>query len=166
LSLAGTLLYVLGSALTREMVWSLDLPPTALMAFIPALFGVLFGPWVGGLTGGLGLILWDALIGGYWYPPWGLVLAHSVPGLLSGLLAKDARNWKAVGGIGVVASVAFGLAIPVVIGITQSWWGDFGVLAGQFFVGSLLPNLVLLPLCARWLLRPVRQRGLYWRDSR
>jgi serine/threonine-protein kinase len=164
LILLGTLLFVASFWLTGEMLWDYDLPLTALLTGIPALFGVLFGPWIGGCVGALGFIACGALTDGFGDATWGFTLAHSVPGVLLGLLVKDARSWKATFGAGIVASGVYALAVAATIGIVDGWWGEFGQIAFTFLIAALPSNLLIMPLAARWLMRPVSRRGLYWRD--
>jgi uncharacterized membrane protein len=166
LILLGALLFVSGSWLAEDLLWEYDLPPTALLTGIPALFGVLFGPWIGGCVGTLGFIAWSALINEFDGVTWGFTLAHGVPGILLGLLVKDARSWKSVFGTGIVASAVYALAMAATVGIVGGWWSEFGHIATSFLVAALPSNLLILPLVARWLTRPVSRRGFYWRDTR
>jgi len=166
LVLLGAALQGAGQWATTEtgLLWQYDVFAPALFAFIPALFGVLFGPWIGGFAGALGSFGWRALAG--WIGPdwWGLALSYFAIGTLAGLLVKDARNWKRVLGAGAVTSVAYALTVTITVGITDGWWRDLWGIARWFLLPALLPNVLLLPLLARWLVGPVRRWGLYWRD--
>lgn len=165
LTLLGAALYGAGTWLAREVCWEYGLPPTALFACVPALFGVLFGPWVGGFTGTLGFLAWTILIQDFWEATWAIALGHCTPGIVASLAAKDARKWKAVLWAGVAASGVYALAIPAaIIGAINGWWGDFGGIAIRFLIAALPANVVLPPLVARWLVEPLHRRGLYWRD--
>ncbi|MBU0703168.1 MAG: protein kinase, partial [Chloroflexi bacterium] len=55
------------------------------LAFIPPLFGVLFGPWIGGSVGVLGFLAQGALTRQLWPDWWGLTLCSFALGLLPGL---------------------------------------------------------------------------------
>jgi len=164
LILLGAALYSGGAWLTAETLWDyVDFPP-AIFAFIPTLFGVLFGPWVGGFAGALGSLISGVLIND---PEIGSILALSTfaLGISSGSTVKEARNWKAVIGTGILASGVCALCTATTVGIMAEYWDEFWNITVQMLVLVLPPNVLLLPLFARWLLEPVRQRGLYWRDS-
>lgn len=168
---SGLGLVLLGAALhggvagiTAEVLWDYVDSPLALFAFIPALFGALFGPWVGGFAGVLGSLVWDALMGEFWSGSGGIALSHFALGMLPGLMVKDARNWKTVLRTGVAASVVYALAVSAVVGILEEWWYDFWHIAVRVLIPTLPSNVLLLPLLAHWLVGPVRRRGLYWRD--
>jgi serine/threonine-protein kinase len=140
--------------------------PQAAFAFIPALFGILFGPWIGGATGVLGSLVWNTIGGWYSHVQWGIALSACTMGVLPGLIVKDARNRKEVLGAGVLGSVMYALAVPVAVGVLEEWWYDFWYIAVQVLIPALPLNVLLLPFLARWLVRPVQRRGLYWRDTR
>ncbi len=169
----GIVLVLIGAALHGGLVLlTLDTLeeyvefPQAASAFIPALFGILFGPWVGGAVGVLGSLAWNALEGWYSHVQWGIALSACIVGALPGLIVKDARNRKRVLGAGVLGSVMYALAVPVAIGILEEWWYDFWYIAVQILVPALPLNVLLLPFLAQWLVGPVQGRGLYWRDTR
>ncbi|MEA3341609.1 MAG: protein kinase, partial [Chloroflexota bacterium] len=167
----GLGLVILGAALDGAGWWlKLDLfrsyveLPLAPLAFIPPLFGVLFGPWLGGSVGVLGFLAWGALTGQLWPDWWGLALCSFALGLIPGLMVKEARNWKAVIGAGILASVVWALGVATVISATNGLWDIFWGFAQNELIAVLPPNLLLLPLFARWLVGPARRWGLYWRE--
>jgi len=167
----GLGLVLLGAALQGVGLWlnsailrnyaSFPLSP---LAFIPSLFGVLFGPWIGASVGVLGFLAPSALTGQLWPDWWGLALCSFALGLLPGLMVKEARNWKAVIGAGILASVVWALGVATVISATNGLWDIFWGFAQNELIATLPPNLLLLPLLARWLIGPARRRGLYWRE--
>jgi serine/threonine-protein kinase len=161
LVLLGAVLQGGGAGLAADVLWDYVDFPLALFGFVPALFGVLFGPWIGGCVGALGMLIWCALTEEFWPGWWGIAFAHFVLGALPGFMVKDARRWKAALGAGVVASVAFALVVAVTVGIVEDWWGDFWYIAGQFLTTVLPLNVLLLPLLARWLAGPLHRRGLH-----
>jgi len=168
---SGLGLVLLGAALhggvagiTAEVLWDYVDSPLALFAFIPVLFGVLFGPWVGGFTGALGSLAWDVLMGEFWSASGGIALGHFALGMLPGLTVKDARNWKTALRAGVAASVVYALAVSAIIGMLEEGWYDFWYITARVLIPALPPNILLLPLFARWLAGSVRHRRLYWRD--
>ncbi len=163
LTLLGAALYSGGAALAADVLREYTDFPLAVFAFVPALFGALFGPWVGGSAGALGTLAWHALNEWFWPGQWGIALGSFALGMLSGLMAQDARNWKGMLGTSIVASGAYALIAPTAIGIIEGWWDDFWGLGGQFLIGALPANLLLLPLLTRWLVKPMRRLGLYRR---
>lgn len=160
LTLLGVVLYGGGNWVMIMLVLSgLELPVWP-PEFIPSLFGVLFGPWVGGFAGALGSLVSHVLTGRLRPVSWGGALALFALGMLPGLIVKDARNWKAVLGAGVVAGLVYSLVTAATYGIVHGNWGVIGSA-----LSAVLPlNILLLPLLARWLVGPVRRWGLYWRD--
>lgn len=165
LVLLGATLHGVTAWLSADELWEYTDFPAALFAFIPALFGVLFGPWIGGFAGVLGSLTWDMLAEEFWAASWGVAVGAFALGALPGLIVKDARNWKAVLGAGILASGAYALGGPVAIGILEDWWYDLWYIAGRVLAAALPPNVLLLPLLARWLVGPIRRWGLYWRDA-
>ena len=164
LVLLGAVLHGGGLLLNSMGLWSYVGFPLAPLAFIPPLFGVLFGPWIGGSVGALGFLAQGALTGHLWPDWWGLALCSFALGLLPGLTVKEARNWKSVMGSGILASVVWALGVAAAISATNGLWHIFWGFAQSELSAVLPPNILLLPLLARWLVGPVRRRGLYWRD--
>jgi len=164
LILLGAALYGGGWWSSTEMLGEYIDFPVAPFIFIPALFGVLFGPWVGGFAGGLGSLVLGILTEDL--DETGLILALStfVLGMLSGLMVKEARKWKAVVWVGIVASGACAMCTGATVSIMEEYWDDFWDITVQMLALVLPPNVLLLPLFARWLVGPVRRWGLYWRD--
>jgi serine/threonine-protein kinase len=124
---------------------------SSVFAFVAPLFGILFGPWVGGLTGALG---WSLVFGFVEFPtdliPL-IVVAGFVMGAVPAWLVRDARSWGLVIGVGFFASLLWAAVFPLGIGILHGEWSlaleDF---ARQFFL--VFPaNVALLPFLARWL---------------
>jgi serine/threonine-protein kinase len=173
LALLGGLLYGAGTTLAETAIWELGFPvpglPTAVFSCIPALFGMLFGPWVGGFAGALGPPIYGLFTGRLSETTWALALACCAAGVLPGLMVKDARTWKQVIGAGVTASGAYALAASATVGTMAGWlasgrWDVFGDIAIRLAVGALPANVVLLPFLARWFAGWASKRGLYWRD--
>ena len=166
----GLLLTLLGAVISGGGWWLTsdvlegyaDFPLTPL-AFVPALFGVLFGPWVGGLAGALGsfahgIYSEDIESGSI------LALGVFILGFLPGLMVKEARKWKAVVGAGIVASSACALSVATTLSIVQEYWNDFGEITVHMLILILPSNALLLPLFARWLAGLARQRELSRQD--
>lgn len=163
LILLGAALYGGGGWLSAEMLWDYAGFPLAPLAFLPALFGVLFGPWVGGFAGALGSLILGILIEDF-EVAYTLTLGTFALGMLPGLMVKDARSWKAAVGAGIAASGICALLIAATVSVVEEYWYDFWESTGQALIVTLPPNVLLLPLLARWLVEPVRRQGLYWRD--
>lgn len=162
LALLGAALQSVGQQATMGMQAQYNTFTPALFVFIPALLGVLFGPWTGGIAGALGYLAWPVFTGRIGPDWWGFALSYCVVGALPGLMVQDARNWKRVLGAGVAASLVYVLALTLTVGIAGGWWRDLPGIARWFLIPALLPNVLLLPLLARWLVGPAQQRGLYW----
>lgn len=92
-------------------------------AVIPAVFSVLFGPWVGGTGAAIGIFIRDMLFHGD--PLLSLsagVTANFAGGFLIGYFARTSLNWRRIGTsmfIGSVTIVA-GLLLPTVLLPTES----------------------------------------------
>jgi uncharacterized membrane protein len=104
---------------------------------------LIFGPWVGMVTGGVGAALAD-LIGGYaFFAPLSLV-AHGLEGLLIGLIMwrQPSGRWiKVAWLVGALATMVYGLAGPLlmvqlVAGSKVEWW-IVAWLAGMLAIGLL-----------------------------
>lgn len=86
-----------------------------ILAFLPAVFGILFGPRVGFVSGALGTIIW-ALLGGYFTPATptldliGVGLWGAIPGYF--LTYEDATETIGLVKITVVATVACFVGLP------------------------------------------------------
>ncbi len=171
LTLLGAVLYGVSSLLFG---WSLGQVrfPLHLLAFVPPLFGVLFGPWVGGFAGALGALALFALepmfphrhYSELWRYVLPMAMGAFVLGLLPGRLVKDARRWWSVTGAGVLASVACALCTAMALGIFYGFGKEFGGNIVSIVSWTSPVNVLLLPLFARLLAEPVRRRGLYWWD--
>jgi hypothetical protein len=152
LLLLGTGFPVLEALVSRWLEDELGFPwRSSVFAFVGPLFGILFGPWVGGLTGALG---WSLAFGMIEFPA-DLIPLIAVAGFVMGAvpawLVRDARKWGLVVGVGFVASLLWAAVFPLGIGILHGDWflalEDF---ARQFFL--VFPaNVALLPFLARWL---------------
>ena len=173
LTLLGGLLYGGGATLAETVLWEFGPPmsglPIAALSCIPALFGILFGPWIGGFVGALGPPAYGLFAGQFSEATWAFALACYATGILPSLMVKDARNWKTVLGAGVAASVVYTLAVPAIVGTVGGWlvygrWEIFWNIASRLLVAALPANVVLLPFLAHWLVGWASRRGLYWRD--
>ena len=66
--------------------------------------------------------------------------------------------------VGIVASGICAMCAATTVSIMEEYWDDFWEITLQMLILVLPSAVLLLPLFARWLVGPVRRRGLYWRD--
>jgi len=101
-----------------------------LLAFLPAVFGILFGPRVGFVSGALGTIIW-ALLGGYFTPATptfdlvGVGLWGAIPGYLYTL--EDTKTTVGLAKVTAVSTIAVLVGLPFsalgfqFVGIAPFW---------------------------------------------
>jgi len=117
----------IGAALYGVLNWvfnNITLPGTTLVSFrppvaIPMLMGILFGPWVGFFSGGVGNVIGD-LLSGYGFF-WAWDLGNAIMGLIPGLLPyvgvteiKAGRDYLYAVVACVVAALV-GIAFPALL---------------------------------------------------
>lgn len=132
------------SALVAVATMVLNLPLPHVHGFINVgdsvifVAGLLFGPVVGGLAGGLGSMLADLLLGYAHWAPWTLVI-KGIEGVIVGSLARRplaampaAAVWM-VGGYFVAASIMYGVG-PAAASVP----GDLLQGAGSIAIASLV----------------------------
>jgi len=121
-------------------------------AVIPALFGVLYGPWVGLFAGVFGKALSD-VIGGwgfYWYGS----VAYGLIGFIPGLLIMLLKDWSTTRS---PAKAVFAGVLGVFVGalflyLTEAYVSEVSLrdaISGYFlpeFIGNVIVVLLLLPL--------------------
>ncbi len=112
---------------------------------VPAVFAVLFGPWVGGAGAGIGIFISDMLIHGN--PV--LSLMAGVPSnfamfALIGYVTKKNIDWKIpMAGCGVLAALLVWIAYYVLS-------ADLALFFSAIIVGSYLALAVLIVMTPRW----------------
>jgi len=138
------------------------------LAFLPCVFGVLFGPIVGFLAGALGNTLW-AVLGGYFNPATPIfdLIGVGLTGLLPGLFCKpeDALNAKGLLKITIVSFVSGVIMVPIVA-IGFDWVGvaPFGPAVVFLSLSDLPPILIGTPIVVKAIVPPlVRRKLLGWR---
>ena len=147
----GAALFGVGFGVNWVLIGVNDLTLVPLLCVVP-LFGILFGPWVGGLTG---LASWSMLFLLYWGVPSHETLGIAAVGFIAGMapawLVKDAKNWKLVSAVGIAASLLWAIGFRLRPGILYDDWDYFwkGVL--HLSVMALPSAVVLLPFFAYWL---------------
>jgi len=150
----------IGAALYGVLSWAtyaLQIPGSGNVSVrpavvIPMFFGVVFGPIVGFISGGLGNIIGDLLSGGQIWPWWDL--GNAIQGLLPGLIFLTIVNYKDLGSIirteiMVVLGIIVGMGIA---SISDKWVSGYDwatVWAGDFlpaFITNVIWGLVLTPI--------------------
>jgi energy-coupling factor transport system substrate-specific component len=150
----------IGAALYGVFSWATNfvpLPAAGNITFrpavaIPMFFGVVFGPWVGFLTGFVGNMLGDFISGfGFW---WSWDLGNGLMGMIPGLIAAGITSYRdsrtiIKAEIFVVIGAAVGMLVPSLLEIPLS-----GITFNTAFVGYFLPaaagniivGLILVPI--------------------
>jgi len=117
--------------------------------FVPAIFAVLFGPWVGGISAAIGIFFSDMI-----YPGHGIAILSLTVGVpanflmffLIGYIARTNMNWKQVGaGLGT-----FSIIIPLIAYLTTLELLSIDI--ALLFIGVFLGCYVLIVLL--WILLP------------
>jgi energy-coupling factor transport system substrate-specific component len=162
LTIIGAVLYGLGAFST--MSWAIGFITLRPFAFIAVVWGVLFGPWVGGLAALIGnTFISDILAGWFGIGGVGGAVGNFLMAFIPGLLVSNPKNWKAVvlwGGIvGTLVT-----AVSVGGWIALMGFAPFMTLFTSVLIADIPPNLILAPIVASWLYKRVQARGLYWRD--
>jgi serine/threonine-protein kinase len=126
------------------------------IAFIPALFGILFGPWVGGFTSLAGWLAFFLLMRRF---PLLLevgpivAIAGFAMGAVPAWLVKDTRNRTAAVGAGFVASLLWTFVFSIGTGIAWREWPLVWERALHELTMVLPANVTLLPFFAHRLVK-------------
>jgi len=150
----------LGAALYGVLSWAtnvLALPAAGNIALrpavcIPMFFGVVFGPWVGFISGFLGNIIGDALSGwGFWI--WWDV-GNGLMGLIPGFAMQMITGYRdvkslVIADVFVVIGVVVGMGFAALSEIVTSGI-DFATAFGGYFVPAALTDaingIILVPI--------------------
>lgn len=161
LIIIGAVLYGLASFATMGLaIGFATLRPAA---FIACTWGVLFGPWVGGLAAGIGnTFISDILSGWIGVGSVGGFLGNFAMGFIPGYFVKEAANWKQV-------SFWSGLSALVCAVLVGGWislmgYSPFWPLFTVVVISNLPVNIIATPIAVKYLLERVKKRGLYWKD--
>jgi energy-coupling factor transport system substrate-specific component len=161
LTIIGGVLYGLGAFST--MSWAIGFITLRPFAFIAVLWGVLFGPWVGGLAALIGnTFISDILAGWFGIGGVGGAVGNFLMAFIPGLLVSHPKNWKSVALWGVVGTLVCAVAVGGWIALMG--FAPFLTLFGSVLLADIPPNLILAPIVSSWLFKRVQARGLYWRD--
>lgn len=162
LVIVGAVLYGLSSWVTMGVaIGTVTLRPAA---FISCAWGILFGPWVGGLAAAIGnTFISDVLSGWFGIGGVGGFIGNFLMGFLPGFLVKDTKKWWFVSlwsGISAVICAACIALWQVIVNINVFWPPFIGVTSS-----NVPANMIGTPIVVALLLPRVKLRGLYWRDS-
>jgi len=162
LTIIGGVLYGLGAFST--MSWAIGFITLRPFAFIAVLWGVLFGPWVGGLAALIGnTFISDILAGWFGIGGVGGAVGNFLMAFIPGLLVSHPKNWK---GVALWGGIVGTLVCAVAVGgwIALMGFAPFITLFTSVLIADIPPNLILAPIIAGWVFSRVQKRGLYWRD--
>jgi energy-coupling factor transport system substrate-specific component len=162
LTIIGAVLYGLGAFST--MSWAVGFITLRPFAFIAVVWGVLFGPWVGGLAALIGnTFISDILAGWFGIGGVGGAVGNFMMAFIPGLLVAHPKNWKAVALWGGIVGT---LVVALCVGgwIALMGFAPFMTLFTTVLIADVPPNLIIAPIVSYWMFDRVKARGLYWRD--
>jgi len=138
------------------------------LAFLPCVFGVLFGPVVGFFAGAIGNTLW-AILGGYFNPATPIfdLIGVGLTGLIPGLFCKpeDASTGKGLAKVTIISFIS-GLIMVPIVAVGFDWVGvaPFGPAVVFLSLSDLPPILIGTPIIVKAVAPPLLRRGLLkWR---
>lgn len=150
----------IGAALYGVLSWAtnfLALPAAGNVSLrpavaIPMFFGVVFGPWVGFLSGAVGNILGDFLSGYGFWPWWDF--GNGLMGLIPGLFFPLITSYKAIKPIlwaelGVILGAVIGMLVPSLSEIFMSGIDLATAITGYWLPAALsdvINGLILVPI--------------------
>ncbi|NHV45221.1 MAG: ECF transporter S component [Candidatus Verstraetearchaeota archaeon] len=139
-----------------------------ILAFLPCVFGVMYGPIIGFISGAIGNTLW-AVLGGYFNPATPIfdLIGVGITGLLPGLLTKpnDALSKTGLIKIAVISFIAGIIMVPIVA-IGFDWVGVAPFIPAVILLSlsDLPPILIGTPIVVRAIVPVLMKRGLIrWR---
>ncbi len=150
----------IGAALYGLLSWATNifpLPAAGNVSFRPAaavlaLFGIVYGPWVGLIAGLVGNTVGDALTG--WGLFWNWSIGNGLMGLIPGLVAGMIKNYSGTRdlGLGIGAGLigaAVGMLFASLTEIVVSGIDINTALVGYFtpaFLGNAVVIIILVPI--------------------
>lgn len=139
-----------------------------ILAFLPCIFGILFGPITGFLAGALGNTLW-AVLGGYFNPATpifdltGVGLTGLIPGFF--VRPKDSLTAKGLTKAAIVSLIS-GIVMVPIVAVGFDWVGVAPFIPACIFLAlsDLPPILIGTPIVLRAVAPSLIKRGLIkWR---
>lgn len=162
LIIIGAVLYGLGCVATMGIaIGFITIRPAA---FIACTWGILFGPWVGGLAAAIGnTFISDVLSGWFGIGGVGGFVGNFMMGFLPALLIKNVRDWKQI-------SFWSGISAVICAACIGGWmafmkFAPFWVLFSTVCVSNIPVNVICTPIAVKYLINRVEKRGLYWKDT-
>uniref|UniRef100_A0A7J3ZLV8 ECF transporter S component n=1 Tax=Fervidicoccus fontis TaxID=683846 RepID=A0A7J3ZLV8_9CREN len=138
------------------------------LAFLPCIFGILYGPIVGFIAGALGNTLW-AIIGGYFNPatPVFDLIGVGLTGLIPGLFVKphECTTKRGLVKAAVISTIAGLIMVPIVaIGFDLVGVAPFTAAVVFLLLSDIPPIAVGTPLVLAAIVPPLLRRGtIKWR---
>lgn len=139
-----------------------------ILAFLPCIFGILYGPIIGFISGAIGNTLW-AILGGYFNPatPVFDLIGVGLTGLIPGLFVKpeDALSSKGLLKATLVSLISGIIMVPIVaVGFELVGVAPFVPALVMLSLSDLPPILVGTPIILR-AIAPVfiRRKLIKWR---
>ena len=139
-----------------------------ILAFLPCIFGILFGGAIGFLSGAIGNTIW-ALLGGYFNPATPIfdLIGVGLTGLIPGLFIKpkDALSNRGLVKIAIVSLISGIIMVPIVA-IGFDWVGvaPFGPAIILLSLSDLPPILIGTPIVMKAIAPALIKRDLLkWR---
>jgi energy-coupling factor transport system substrate-specific component len=133
------------------------------LAFLPCVFGILFGPKIGFISGAIGNTLW-ALLGGYFniatpiFDLLGVGLTGFIPGAL--VHPEELEKKKGLLKAAIVSTVAGFIMVPIVaIGFEWAGVAPFTQAVYLLVLSDIPPILVGTPIVVAALYPLLKQRG-------
>jgi energy-coupling factor transport system substrate-specific component len=161
LIIVGAVLYGVGCFSTMSIaIGTVTFRPAA---FIACAWGILFGPWVGGIAAAIGnTFISDVLSGWFGIGGVGGFLGNFIMGFLPALLVRNPKKWAPISiwsGISAIICAVFIGGWQEIMSINKFWPMFVAVCASNIPI-----NIILTPIAVKLLYPRVLKRGLYWRD--
>ncbi|MGQ9781902.1 MAG: ECF transporter S component [Nitrososphaeria archaeon] len=139
-----------------------------ILAFLPCVFGILFGPAIGFLSGAIGNTLW-AILGGYFNPATPIfdLIGVGLTGLIPGLFVKPRECITSRGLLkATIVSFVSGVIMVLIVAVGFDWVGvaPFIPACVLLILSDLPPILFGTPIVVRAVTPSLVKRGLLkWR---
>jgi len=162
LIIVGAVLYGVGCFATMSIaIGTVTFRPAS---FIACAWGILFGPWVGGLAAAIGnTFISDVLSGWFGIGGVGGFVGNFLMGCIPALLVRNVKKWPMISLWSGVSAILCAVCIA-------GWQQIMGinVFLPMFIAvaASDVPfNVVVTPIVVNALIKRVKKRGLYWKND-